>query len=124
MGEVTIETSLFAVLSPLQHGTIWHQHVKAGAFLFQHNLQTTHSNDTKCTNFVPFRHQLEEPGFSLENDTKFGLRGMPGGAYKLIKNVFVICQAHLQHFHCMGLREGSTGGQTQPQTCDYTTTSK
>ena len=59
--------------------------IKADTFLYLHNLQKTTQNASKCTNIVHFWQRLEAQGFRLENDTKFGLRGMPGGSYESIK---------------------------------------
>ena len=76
-------------------------------------------NASKCPNINHLWQRLEGQGFSLENDTKSGLRGMPGGSYKLIKYTFSRCWMCLQHSHCkeLWLREGSLDDQTRPQTC-------
>ena len=58
-------------------GTSCHLHIKAGTFLCLHNLQKTHS---KCTNIVQL---WQWQGFSLENDTKFGLIRMLGGGIQI-----------------------------------------
>ena len=50
-----------------------------------------------------------------ENDSKFGLRGMSGGSYESIKDMFEKCQMVFHIFNGQGLwlREGSWGDWTQ-----------
>ena len=71
-------------------------------------------NGSKCANksyIVHLWHYLEGQGFRLENDTKFGLRGMPGGHTNRLKDAVQKCQTRLQHFQWTGLM--AEGGKLQ-----------
>ena len=118
-------------------GTACCLHIKGDTFLCLQNLQKLTKDASKCTNLVPLWQRLEAQVFSLENDTKFGLRGTPGGSYESVKGQ----GGHMTNrsstfwmggtkevkkalFNLLGgtkvvlwLREGSWGSQTQPQTC-------
>ena len=49
----------------------------------------------KCTNSARLWQRLKRKGFSLENDTNFALRGMPGASYESITNEFGRCRTRL-----------------------------
>ena len=61
---------------------------------------------------------IRAQGFSLENGTKFGLRGIPGHTNQLEDEAHT-WQTGFQHFEwtVLWLREGSSGNWTQPQAC-------
>ena len=105
---------------PCSMGTGCCLNVKAYTFLCLLNLQKLTQTASKCTNVVYLRPQLEGQWFSLENDTKFGLRGMPGGSYMNRLKMHLTsdkCMSHLFQWEEPWLREGSLGSWTQPQTC-------
>ena len=113
---------LFAVLSPTQHGH-WLSSAHQSRCL---SLPTKPGENSlkmlvNAPGAVRLWQWLEGHGFTLEYGTKFGVRGIPGGSYESIKNVFAGCQTCLQRFHCteLWLREGTLGKQTQPQACGY-----